>query len=143
MSRHPSGKPVEVLDEEGRVMFTGTLASASHTYVGWHSVIADGPIDLPPKYKIRTRKAQPAPDTVLLKELLTKEARQLEDTIRTADALSVPVEPGKWRWADKTPDGYHTKSAAELEEMYERNRRKAAEARERLALVKETLEGLS
>jgi type III secretory pathway lipoprotein EscJ len=47
----------------------------------------------------------------------------------------VPCEPGKWRWADVTTDGYHRKSEAELQAMYERNRVLAEETRKRLRLV--------
>jgi len=143
VSKPTAGMPVEVLDEEGRVFFAGHVADSSAPWVGWHRVTADGPVDLPPKYTIRVRKEPPSPDTVLLRELLTREARELEDTIRTAEALSVPTEPGKWRWADVRMDGYHRKSESELREMYQRNCQKAAEARKRLALVKQTMEGLS
>lgn len=75
----------------------------------------------------------------LLLELLHDEVRQVQNQIREADMLSRPVEPGHWRWADMTTSGYHRKSEAELAEMYERNRVRAAEARQRLELVRSAL----
>lgn len=53
MSRDlPKGARVRVLDENGRVLFIGTVADTESPWVGWHRVVPDGPIDLPPKYRV-------------------------------------------------------------------------------------------
>lgn len=46
---------VEVLDpESGRTLFTGRLADTESPWVFWTRVVPDdGPVDLPPKYKVR------------------------------------------------------------------------------------------
>jgi hypothetical protein len=79
----------------------------------------------------------------MLLELLTAEARHQRDTIREADLLSRPVEAGHWRWADISTDGYHRKTPIELADMYVRNQKRAAAARERLTLVLATFAELT
>jgi hypothetical protein len=52
----PKGTKVNVLNEDGRVLFAGTVADIRPPFMFWHRVIPDGPIDLPPKYRIVSRE---------------------------------------------------------------------------------------
>lgn len=49
------GAGVMVCDEDGRALFAAKIADTPSPWYGWHRVVPDGPIDLPPKYKVVPR----------------------------------------------------------------------------------------
>jgi hypothetical protein len=72
-------------------------------------------------------------------ETLRNRCWQLRNQIRQADNLSVPVPPGRWRWAD-VKNGYGRKSEQELAADRERNRQLAITLRQKLTQVEAYLE---
>lgn len=88
---------VEVLNENGRVFFTGKIAPHPAPWVGWNRVIADGPIDLPPRYTVRKLTRPPSPGTVLLRDI----EAIVEDGWKEAGAHWENMGPGTCRAVER------------------------------------------
>lgn len=76
-----------------------------------------------------------AAERALVARLLDERIYQLRNLIREQESLSVPCPPGRWRWADKTPDGYRTKPEDELAADRARAIQRAADYRDELAVA--------
>jgi hypothetical protein len=78
----------------------------------------------------------------LLMRLVSERASWLRGQISAQDALSVPVEPGRWRWADLDTSGYRRKPGEELAADQRQASRRATEYREELGLALATWKDL-
>ena len=76
------------------------------------------------------------PQRKVIETLLNSRVWQLGNKIREYDALSEPVTPGHWRWADVDTSGYRHLTEKELADSRERASARAAQFRRELEEVR-------